>query len=165
MKTLLRSRKQDFARCLTEKMLIYALGRGLDYYDEPTVARIAFMLEKNDYRFSTLIAGIVKSPAFLTRRGTSQAEPVTACKLARAEAGRNLVADDVRRRALFACCEDEISPLPYVSGYEARGACYPASSVFACASAESPLPPSIRAISSTRACAFHRVRCETVRPR
>lgn len=74
MKTLLRSHNQDFARCLTEKMLIYALGRGLDYYDEPTITRIAFMLEKNDYRFSTLIAGIVKSPAFLTRRGTSQAE-------------------------------------------------------------------------------------------
>jgi hypothetical protein len=72
MKTLLRSRKQDFTRCLTEKMLIYALGRGLDYYDEPTITRIAFMLEKNDHRFSALIAGIVKSPAFLMRRGTSQ---------------------------------------------------------------------------------------------
>ena len=75
MKTLLRSRKQDFAKCLTEKMLIYALGRGLDYYDEPTISRITFSLEKNDHRFSTLIGGIVKSPAFLLRRGTSQAEP------------------------------------------------------------------------------------------
>ena len=74
MKALLRSRKQDFARCLAEKMLIYALGRGLDYYDEPTITRITFALEKNDYRFSTLIGGIVKSPAFLMRRGTSQAE-------------------------------------------------------------------------------------------
>jgi hypothetical protein len=74
MKTLLRSRKEDFARCLTEKMLIYALGRGLDYYDEPAITRITFALEKNDYRFSTLIGGIVKSPAFLMRRGASQAE-------------------------------------------------------------------------------------------
>ncbi len=80
MKVLLRSRKQDFARCLTEKMLIYALGRGLDWYDEATVSRILFGLEKNDYRFSTLIGGIVKNPAFLLRRGTSQAEPVTAAK-------------------------------------------------------------------------------------
>ena len=80
MKVLLRSRKQDFARCLTEKMLIYALGRGLDYYDEPVISRIAFTLEKNDYRFSTLIGGIVKSPAFLMRRGTSQAEPAVAGK-------------------------------------------------------------------------------------
>ncbi len=75
MKTLLRSRKQDFARCLAEKMLIYALGRGLDYYDEPTITRITFALEKNDYRFATLIGGIVKSPAFVTRRGTAQADP------------------------------------------------------------------------------------------
>ena len=80
MKTLLRSKKEEFARCLTEKLLIYALGRGLDYYDEPTITRITFTLEKNDYRFSTLIGGIVKSPAFLLRRGTSQAEPVTAAK-------------------------------------------------------------------------------------
>jgi len=75
MKALLRSRKRDFARCLTEKMLIYALGRGLDYYDEPTIARITFALEKNDYRFSALVTAIVKSPAFLMRRGTAQTEP------------------------------------------------------------------------------------------
>jgi len=80
MKTLLRSRKQDFARSLTEKMLIYALGRGLDYCDEPIITRIAFALEKNDYRFSMLIGSIVKSPAFLMRRGLSQAEPVPAEK-------------------------------------------------------------------------------------
>jgi len=74
MKTLLRSRKQDFARCLTEKMLIYALGRGLDYYDEPTINRIVVGLEKNEYHLSSLIGGIVKSPAFLMLRGASQAE-------------------------------------------------------------------------------------------
>ena len=74
MKTLLRSRKQDFARCLTEKMLIYALGRGLDWYDEATVSRILFSLEKNDHRLSTLLSGIVKSPAFLMRRSAAQAD-------------------------------------------------------------------------------------------
>src|SRR3954469_4565217 len=40
LKTLLREHQRDFTRCLTEKMLIYALGRGLDYYDEPAIARI-----------------------------------------------------------------------------------------------------------------------------
>jgi hypothetical protein len=78
MKLLLRSRRQDFTRCLTEKMLIYALGRGLDYFDEPTISRIAFTLEKNDHRFSSLLRGIVKSPEFLMRRGTSQAGPAAA---------------------------------------------------------------------------------------
>ncbi len=74
MKTLLRSKRQEFARCLTEKMLIYALGRGLDWYDEPTITRILFSLEKNDNHFGTLITGIVKSPAFLMRRSAAQAE-------------------------------------------------------------------------------------------
>jgi len=80
MKSLLHVRKQDFARCLTEKMLIYALGRGLDYYDEPVIDHIVGGLEKNDYRFSALVSGIVKSPAFLMRRGTSQSEPPAAQK-------------------------------------------------------------------------------------
>jgi hypothetical protein len=78
MKTLLRSKKQDFARCLTEKMLTYALGRGLDYYDEAAITRITFALEKNDYHFSSLISGIVKSPAFLMRRGISQMDAAAA---------------------------------------------------------------------------------------
>ncbi|MEQ1852107.1 MAG: DUF1588 domain-containing protein [Chthoniobacteraceae bacterium] len=80
MKALLRSRRQEFARCITEKMFIYALGRGLDYYDEPVIDGIVASLEKGDYRFSALVAGIVKSPAFLMRRGTSQAEPEAAAK-------------------------------------------------------------------------------------
>ena len=80
MKTLLRSRKQEFARCLTEKIAIYALGRGLEFYDETTVDRIVAGLEKNDYRFTSLISGIVKSPAFLMLRGASQADPVAVKK-------------------------------------------------------------------------------------
>ena len=74
MKLLLRNRRQDFARCLTEKMLIYALGRGLDWYDEATISRILFGLDKNDYHVTTLITGIVKSPAFLMRRSAAHAE-------------------------------------------------------------------------------------------
>ena len=54
-------------------MLIYALGRGLDYYDEPAIDRILAGLEKSDYHFTSLIGGIAKSPAFLMLRGTSQA--------------------------------------------------------------------------------------------
>ena len=74
MKILLRSKTQGFARCLTEKMLIYALGRGLDWHDEATISRILFSLEKNDHHFTKLITGIVKSPAFLMRRSAAQAE-------------------------------------------------------------------------------------------
>jgi hypothetical protein len=75
MKSLLRSHSREFARCLAEKMFIYALGRGTDYYDEPALDRIVAELEKNDFRFSTLVTAIVKSPAFSMRRGTSQMDP------------------------------------------------------------------------------------------
>ena len=45
LKQILKNRKQRFARCLTEKMLTYALGRGLEYYDRPTLERIVAQLE------------------------------------------------------------------------------------------------------------------------
>ncbi|HEX8310453.1 MAG TPA: DUF1592 domain-containing protein, partial [Chthoniobacteraceae bacterium] len=72
LKALLRDKRHDFARCLTEKMLIYALGRGVDYYDQPTIDRIQRTLAGGDYKFSTLITAIVKSAPFTMRRGASQ---------------------------------------------------------------------------------------------
>ena len=54
----------DFLRALTEHMLTYALGRKLEYYDAPAVAEIVAHVEKNDYRFSALVAGIVRSYPF-----------------------------------------------------------------------------------------------------
>ncbi len=70
LKQILKNRKTQFARCLTEKMLTFALGRGLEYYDKPTIDRIVTALEANDYRSSVLITEIVKSDPFLLRRGT-----------------------------------------------------------------------------------------------
>jgi hypothetical protein len=72
LRTLLHDRKDAFTRCLSEKLLIYALGRGLDYYDEPTLDRIQAALARNDYRFSTLVAEIAKSDPFRMRRGKAQ---------------------------------------------------------------------------------------------
>ena len=69
LKQLLKDRKQQFVRCLTEKMLTYALGRGLEYYDRPTVDRIVAQLESEGYRSSVLITEIVKSDPFRLRRG------------------------------------------------------------------------------------------------
>ena len=71
LKEILKDRKQEFVRCLTEKMLIYALGRGLEYYDRPTVDRIVAQLEAEGYRSSVLITEIVKSDPFRLRRGFS----------------------------------------------------------------------------------------------
>jgi hypothetical protein len=66
------SRKTDFYRCLTEKLLTYALGRGLDYYDVEAVDQIIARLEKEDGKFSALIAGVIDSAPFQkTRRPSS----------------------------------------------------------------------------------------------
>jgi len=72
LKTILKAKKDLFSRCLTEKMLIYAAGRGLEYYDRRTVKAIVAALAKTDYKFSTLVVEIVKSDPFRLRRGKDQ---------------------------------------------------------------------------------------------
>jgi hypothetical protein len=69
LKAILKSRDKEFARCLTEKMLTYALGRGLEYYDKCVLDEIAADLAKKQYRFSSLVIDIVKSDPFQKRRG------------------------------------------------------------------------------------------------
>lgn len=67
---LVEKHRASFYRCLTEKLLTYALGRGIEYYDELTVDRIVSRLEQDDGRFHTLIRGIVESAPFQQRRKT-----------------------------------------------------------------------------------------------
>ncbi|MBI3694515.1 MAG: DUF1592 domain-containing protein, partial [Acidobacteria bacterium] len=69
LKEILKGDKDSFARCLTEKMLTYALGRGLERYDQPAVASIVRRLAPSDYRFSRLVIEIVNSMPFEMRRG------------------------------------------------------------------------------------------------
>jgi len=61
---LAQKHAEDFYRTLTEKMLTYALGRGLDYYDVETVDQIVSRIEKSNGRASALVSGIVESAAF-----------------------------------------------------------------------------------------------------
>ncbi|MBA3845246.1 MAG: DUF1592 domain-containing protein [Planctomycetes bacterium] len=68
LKKLFLGRGRDFARSLTEKMLTYALGRGLEECDAPTVDAIVARLERDEWRFSSLILGIVESYPFRYRR-------------------------------------------------------------------------------------------------
>jgi hypothetical protein len=68
LKHLLMGKKEEFTRNLTEKMLAYALGRGLEYYDVPTVKRIARTVAEKDYRASILLTEVVKSYPFQYRR-------------------------------------------------------------------------------------------------
>jgi len=57
-----------FAQMLTEKLMTYALGRPVEYYDMPAVRQILRNGAKNDYKFSTLVMGIVESDAFQSQK-------------------------------------------------------------------------------------------------
>ena len=67
LRALLLDEPQQFPRTVTEKLLAYALGRRLEYYDRPTVRKIVRDAAAHDYRWSALILGVVESPAFLMR--------------------------------------------------------------------------------------------------
>jgi hypothetical protein len=67
LKVILKAKKDLFRRCLTEKILTYALGRGLEHYDFCAVDTIVESLEKNDDKFSTLLVETVKSEPFQMR--------------------------------------------------------------------------------------------------
>ncbi len=54
----------QFVRVVTEKLMIYALGRGTEYYDMPLIRSIVHDAEKNQYRFASLVLGVVKSAPF-----------------------------------------------------------------------------------------------------
>lgn len=101
LKEILRAHEEDFRRCLTEKMLIYALGRGLDYRDTRTVDRISAEVARNQDRFSSLIVAIVSSELFRA----SANPPVPSLTAARTPA--------------------DASPLHPPSGADARGGSAP----------------------------------------
>jgi mono/diheme cytochrome c family protein len=69
MRALLKGELPAFTRCLTEKMLTYALGRGLERYDKRTVNDITRKLAASGDQFQTLIDEIVQSLPFQSRRG------------------------------------------------------------------------------------------------
>ena len=72
MKTILKGDRDAFAVAITEKMLTYALGRGLERFDRRTVKEIARRLAEREYRFSALVDEIVNSKPFQMRRGDAR---------------------------------------------------------------------------------------------
>jgi hypothetical protein len=77
----LLSRPELFTATLTEKLLIFALGRGMEYYDAPAIRKIVRDAEKDKYRFSAVILGIVKSVPFQMRRATTPANETNTAAL------------------------------------------------------------------------------------
>ena len=68
---LVKNHRLEFYRCLTEKMLIYATGRGMEYYDMPTIDKIADRLYQSDGRFSVLLYGVIESAPFQEQRAAN----------------------------------------------------------------------------------------------
>jgi hypothetical protein len=59
---------EQFAQTVTEKLMTYALGRTLEYYDMPAIRKIVRDAAKDNYRFSSIVLGIAKSAPFQMRR-------------------------------------------------------------------------------------------------
>ena len=77
-KILVRNHKAEFYHTVAEKLLTYALGRGLEYYDMATVDAIVERLEKSNGRPSELLAGIIESAPFQKTRGAAVLEKAAA---------------------------------------------------------------------------------------
>jgi mono/diheme cytochrome c family protein len=72
LRTILKARQDAFARCLTEKLLTYALGRGVERSDRCVLDDIVKSAGKDNYKFSRLVIDIVKSDPFQKRRGKGE---------------------------------------------------------------------------------------------
>jgi hypothetical protein len=69
MRDVLSQMLPDFSRLLTEKLLTYALGRGIQPYDKPTIRRITNQAAASGYGFQTLVREVTRSLPFQQRRG------------------------------------------------------------------------------------------------
>jgi uncharacterized protein DUF1585/uncharacterized protein DUF1588 len=74
LRSYIAENRELFYRCVTEKLMTYALGRGLEPYDAVTVDQISESLLADGGRFSTLLVKVIESPAFQTRRGDAAVE-------------------------------------------------------------------------------------------
>jgi hypothetical protein len=71
LRGLLLQQREQFATNVTDRLMAYALGRGIEYYDLPSIRKIARAAAPDDYRWSSIILGIVKSAPFQMRRSES----------------------------------------------------------------------------------------------
>jgi hypothetical protein len=67
LRTLLDGRREEFVSTVTEKLLAYAIGRGLEHYDMPAVRRIVRDAGPDGHRWSSIVLGIVNSVPFTMR--------------------------------------------------------------------------------------------------
>jgi len=72
LRSFLLDKPEHFAGTLTEKLFAYSLGRAVEPYDQPAIRKIVRDAAAQDYRWSSLVLGIVESPAFLMRNSDSE---------------------------------------------------------------------------------------------
>jgi hypothetical protein len=72
LRAMLASRPETFVGVMTEKLMTYALGRGLDYYDMPAIRKIVADAKVHGFRFSDLVNGVVNSPAFQMKKAAAK---------------------------------------------------------------------------------------------
>ncbi|HSU89657.1 MAG TPA: DUF1592 domain-containing protein, partial [Terriglobia bacterium] len=70
LRSLLLEQPEQFPRTVTDKLMAYALGRRVEYYDRPAIRKIVHDAAAQNYRWSSLIIGIIKSPSFVMRSRT-----------------------------------------------------------------------------------------------
>jgi hypothetical protein len=87
LNTALLTRPEQFVQALTEKLMTFALGRGLRYQDMPAVRTVVHNASRDDYRFESLIRGIVASPGFQMKQPAS---PAPDTRQANAQAGEEI---------------------------------------------------------------------------
>ena len=83
VRELLLSRREEFVTTVTSKLLTFALGRGIEHYDAPTIRAILRESEDREYSFSSLLTGIIKSVPFQMRRSAPASVTSTASQAAR----------------------------------------------------------------------------------
>lgn len=71
LREVLFERRSEFVTTVAEKLLIYALGRGVEYYDQPAIRAIVRAARQDDYRWSALVLALVRSEPFQMRRSES----------------------------------------------------------------------------------------------
>jgi hypothetical protein len=71
LRQMLLNHSDQFVNTVTEKLLTYALGRGIEYYDAPAIRKIRREAASNDFRFSAIVLGIVRGVPFQLRRPQS----------------------------------------------------------------------------------------------
>jgi hypothetical protein len=85
LRNALLKKPDQFVQTFTEKLMTYALGRGMEYFDMPAIRKIVRDARSDHYRFSTIVMGVINSPAFqssMLEREQGKAEPQAAVKIA-----------------------------------------------------------------------------------